>query len=74
VEALRPETDTATLPDVLRALLRIEDSRDLEALLPTIHLDAITTTDDERARLLNAIASATARCWTRRWPTDCCGD
>jgi hypothetical protein len=72
VEALRP--DTPTLADVLAELFVIEDSRDLEVLLRSIHLDEITTTDEERARLLNAIASATARCWTRRWPKDCCGD
>ena len=66
---LRPETDTATLGDVLAALLAIDNSRDLEVLLKTIRLDAIAATNDERARLLNAIASATARCWVRR---SCC--
>jgi hypothetical protein len=59
-----------TLGEVLSALLQIRDSRDLEALLKTINLD-IAPTDGERAALLNAIASATARCWVRR---SCCGD
>jgi hypothetical protein len=67
---LRPETDTATLGDVLVTLLAIDNGRDLEALLRGIRLDAFNP--DERATLLNAIASATARCWTRRWPADCC--
>jgi hypothetical protein len=73
---LRPETDTMTLGAVLGALLTIDDSRDLEALLPTIRLDAFAPplTDDEQAVLRNAIHSAAARCWVRRSRTDCCTD
>jgi hypothetical protein len=72
---LRPETDTLPLGAVLAALFAIDNGRDLEALLPTIHLDSFDPplTDDEQATLLGAIASASARCWARRWPTDCCG-
>jgi hypothetical protein len=69
-----PEIDTENLADVLRALLVIEDGRDLERLLKRIKLDTLARTADDRTALLNAIASATARCWAKRSRTDCCGD
>jgi hypothetical protein len=69
MENLRPKADATTLGDVLAALLRVDDNRDLEVLLKTISLE-IATAAAERAVLLNAIASATARCWTRRSQTE----
>lgn len=70
----RPETKNVTLPDVLRTLLTIEDGAALTALLPTIRFHKFDPplTAEDRATLLAAVAAATARCWTRRWPADCC--
>ena len=71
MDAARPKTENATFGDALRVLLTIEDGAALEVLLPTIRFDMFhpPLTEEEKATLVNAIISATARCWMRR---SCC--
>jgi hypothetical protein len=61
-----------TLTEVLALLLQVTTREELKAVYATFVFDEIAPTSEEKAVLTNAAIAASARCWARRWPEDCC--